>query len=741
MNRKSNQSPGSTWPPKPGALPGRAWTAGAHRRLRATIISGALLASLLSASLAVAQPPIRGFSNDQLKAQRDLESRAKSLPQPEHIRAYMKRISAQPHHAGSPASKAVAEYVFGLLKEWGFDARIERFEALLPYPTLREVEMTAPSRYVLKLKEPAIAQDPDSGDPNQLPTYNAYSASGDVTAPLVYVNYGVPEDYESLKRQSIDVRGKIVIARYGKSWRGVKAKVAQEHGAVGCLIYSDPRDDGYFQGDVYPKGAYRPAQGVQRGSVIDMALYPGDPLSPGWASENGARRLSRADAQSLVKIPVLPISYGDAKPLLANLGGPVAPEGWRGALPLTYHVGPGPATVHLKLDFDWTNKPLYDVVATLPGSMYRDQWIMYGNHHDAWVNGASDPASGASALLETARTLASMVREGWQPKRTVVLALWDAEEFGLVGSTEWVEKHAKEVDRKLAVYINSDSNGKGAINASGSHTLEHFMTEVLRDISDPVSGKNLLEARQARSSAGDQNAPFHLNPLGAGSDYVAFLHHAGVASLNLGFGGEGGGGVYHSIYDSYYWYTHFSDADFTYGRALAQVMTLSLMRLANAPVLPFEFSRVARALRSYVDEIQKEAAKSSHSVDFAEVTAQIGRMEGDAKNFEEALEASGKRISAAPAERLANLNEILFRTERALTTGSGLPGRDWYRHRLYAPGLYTGYGAKTLPGVREAVEGARWQEANQQAKAVAKALKAFNSRLEDATRELRAIGE
>jgi N-acetylated-alpha-linked acidic dipeptidase len=404
-------------------------------------------------------------------------------------------------------------------------------------------------------------------------------------------------------------------------------------------------------------------------------------------------------------------------------------------------MGPGPATVHLKLDFDWTNKPLYDVVATLPGSMYRDQWIMYGNHHDAWVNGASDPASGASALLETARTLASMVREGWQPKRTVVLALWDAEEFGLVGSTEWVEKHAKEVDRKLAVYINSDSNGKGAINASGSHTLEHFMTEVLRDISDPVSGKNLLEARQARSSAGDQNAPFHLNPLGAGSDYVAFLHHAGVASLNLGFGGEGGGGVYHSIYDSYYWYTHFSDADFTYGRALAQVMTLSLMRLANAPVLPFEFSRVARALRSYVDEIQKEAAKSSHSVDFAEVTAQIGRMEGDAKNFEEALEASGKRISAAPAERLANLNEILFRTERALTTGSGLPGREWYRHRLYAPGLYTGYGAKTLPGVREAVEGARWQEANQQAKAVAKALKAFNSRLEDATRELRAMGE
>lgn len=701
----------------------------------------ALLAYLLTGIIALAQPPIRGFANDDLKAERDLESRAKSLPQSEHIRAYMKRMSAQPHHAGSPASKAVAEYVLGLLKEWGLDARVERFEALLPYPTLREVEMTGPSRYVLQLKEPAIPEDPDSGDANQLPTYNAYSASGDVTAPLVYVNYGVPEDYDYLKQQGIDVRGKIVIARYGKSWRGVKPKVAQERGAVGCLIYSDPRDDGYFQGDVYPKGAYRPSQGVQRGSVIDMALYPGDPLSPGWASETGAKRLSRAEAQSLLKIPVLPLSYGDAKPLLANLGGPVAPEAWRGALPVTYHLGPGAATVHLKLDFDWTNKPVYDVIATIPGSTYKDQWIMYGNHHDAWVNGASDPASGASALLETARTLASMVKEGWQPKRTIVLALWDAEEFGLVGSTEWVEKHAQELDRKLAVYINSDSNGKGSIGASGSHALEEFVTEVLRDINDPVSGKNLLEARRPRRGAADQNSPFHLGPLGAGSDYVAFMHHAGVASLNLGFGSEGGGGVYHSIYDSYYWYTHFSDTDFAYGRALAQVMTVSLMRLADAPVLPFEFSRVARTLRGYIDEIQKEAAKSSHTVDFAEVTAQIGRMEGDAKNFEEALEAAEKRMSAAPAGRLANLNEILFRTERALTTGNGLPGRDWYRHRLYAPGLYTGYGAKTLPGVREAVEGGRWQEANQQAQAVAKVLKAFNARIEEATRSLRAISE
>jgi N-acetylated-alpha-linked acidic dipeptidase len=699
-----------------------------------------LAALFLICSLAIAQAPIRGFSEDAQKSERELEARAKSVPQAERIRTYMKRMSAEPHHAGSAASKAVADYALGLLKEWGLDAQIERFEALLPYPTVREVEMIAPSKYVLKLKEPAIPEDPDSDDPNQLPTYNAYSASGDVTAPLVYVNYGIPEDYEYLNQQGIDVKGKIVIARYGQSWRGIKPKLAQEHGAVGCIIYSDPREDGYFPGDVYPKGAYRPSQGAQRGSVVDMPLYPGDPLSPGWASEKGSKRLARFEAGSLLKIPVLPISYADAKPLLAKLGGPVAPEKWRGALPITYHIGPGAATVHLKLDFDWTNKPVYNVIATIPGSTYKDQWVMYGNHHDAWVNGASDPVSGASALLETARTLAAMVKDGWQPKRTIVLALWDAEEFGLVGSTEWVEKHAQELDKKLAVYINSDSNGKGTIGASGSHGLEEFMTQVLRDINDPASGKSLLEARRGRRGA-DPKEPFRLGPLGAGSDYVAFIDHLGIASLNLGFGGEGGGGVYHSAYDTYYWYTHFSDTDFTYCRTLTQVMCTSLMRLADAPVLPFEFSRVARTIHGYIEEIQKEAAKSSHAVNFADVNAEVGRIEGNAKNFEEALDAAQKRTLTISPERLVKVNETLYRTERALAAGNGLPGRDWYRHRLYAPGLYTGYGAKTLPGVREAVEGGSWEQANRQAKLLAKALKAFNAHIEEATRDLRSIGE
>ncbi|HEV8146917.1 MAG TPA: M28 family metallopeptidase [Bryobacteraceae bacterium] len=690
----------------------------------------------------VAQPPLRGFAPDQWKAQHDREASAKDLPQPQRIRTYMERMSAKPHHAGSPGSRAVAEYAVAQLKEWGLDARIETFEALLPYPTARTLEMTAPTRFRAQLKEPVVADDPNSGDLGQLPTYNAYSATGDVTAPLVYVNYGVPEDYEWLKQQGIDVKGKIVIARYGRSWRGVKPKVAQEMGAVGCLIYSDPRDDGYFQGDVYPKGPMRPSQGVQRGSVMDMAIYPGDPLTPGYAAEPGVKRLTRAESKVLLKIPVMPISYGDAQPLLAALGGPVVPEAWRGALPITYHAGPG-ATVHFKLDFDWTNKPVHDVIATIPGSVYPDQWIIWGNHHDAWVNGASDPLSGASALLETARTLSLMRKQGWQPKRTIMLALWDGEEFGLVGSTEWVEKHKEEIERKAVVYINSDTNGRGALSASGSHSLEAFMKEVMRDSADPVTKKSLLDAAPRRRAAPSGGEPqineFHLGALGSGSDYVAFVDHVGIASLNLGFGGADPGGVYHSIYDSFHWYTTYSDGDFVYGKALAQVLTTTLTRLADAPVLPFEFGTLARMVRTYVTEIQKEAKTTP--IDFNEVLAQLTRLTTAARLYDDELAAVSRRAASIAPEKLVKVNDALQRAERTLLLPDGLPGRDWYRHQLYAPGLYTGYGAKTLPGVREAVEAQRWDEANRESRRVAQALKALVAQVDEATRLLKQVGE
>jgi N-acetylated-alpha-linked acidic dipeptidase len=702
---------------------------------------------LILAVPGLSQQPIRGFPPDDWTAQHEREEKAKAIPQPARIHIYMQRIASKPHHAGSPGSKVVADYLTAQLKDWHLDVRTEEFEALLPYPTVRILEMTAPVKFRAQLKEAALAEDPDTADAGQLPSYNAYSASGDVTAPLIYVNYGIPEDYAELKRMGLDVKGKLVIARYGRSWRGVKAKLAQENGAVGCLIYSDPRDDGYYQGDVYPKGPMRPEQGVQRGSVLDMAIYPGDPLSPGWAAEVGAKRLPMAEAKSLPKIPVLPISYGDAKPLLEQLGGAVVPEAWRGALAITYHTGPGPAMVHLKLDFDWSDRPLHNVIVTIPGSVYKDQWIMYGNHHDAWVDGAADPASGASVLMETARTLSVLRQQGWQPKRTIVLALWDGEEFGLMGSTEWVEKHLKDLERNAAVYINSDLTGRGPLGASGSHSLETFLGEVLRDISEPGTGapgtpRSLLDAvRSRRRITPESAAPeFRLAPLGSGSDYVPFIDHAGVASMNLGFGGGDSAGVYHSSYDTLSWFDRFSDGDLSSGKTLSQVMTTSILRLADAPVLPFEFGSLGRTIRGYADDVQREAQRRSGTVDLKEVQAQLTRLDVAARAYDDELALVLKRSPAVPVERLAKANETLQRAERALLLADGLPGREWYRHQIYAPGLYTGYDAKTLPGVREAVEAQHWDEANQQARRLAQALRALESQVVEATRLLKRAG-
>ncbi|MBV9155196.1 MAG: M28 family peptidase, partial [Acidobacteriaceae bacterium] len=450
---------------------------------------------------------IRGFLAKDVAAERKLEQKAQSIPDPARLRKYMDFMAGEPHNAGSPRSRAVAEHILGMLKEWGLDARIEEFEALMPYPTVRQVEVVGPERYVAKLKEPAVPQDPTSGQSTQLPTYNAYSASGDVTGDVVYANFGVPDDYEWLTKQGIDVKGKIVLTRYGKSWRGIKPKVAAEHGAIACLIYSDPHEDGYFEGDVYTKGPMRPSNGVQRGSVLDMPLYSGDPLSPGWASEKGSKRLAISEAKTLMKIPVLPLSYEDAQPILEQLTGPVVPRDWRGSLPITYHAGPGAARVHMKTDYDWTTKPLYDVIVTIPGSESPDQWVIAGNHHDAWVNGADDPVSGAVTLLETARSLAELQQGGWKPKRTIKIAFWDGEEFGLLGSTEWAEKHQEELKQKAVSYLNSDNTAKGWIHVSGSHTLEEFATEVVGAVPQPGTSTTLLDASLHHPPSVTQDEP------------------------------------------------------------------------------------------------------------------------------------------------------------------------------------------------------------------------------------------
>jgi N-acetylated-alpha-linked acidic dipeptidase len=690
---------------------------------------------------------LRGYSDSNRKAQIDWEERMRALPKPELLREYMQRLSAEPHHVGSAYDKQNAEYMLEKFRSWGLDAKIEEFDVLFPTPKERVLEMIEPARFRAQLQEPAIVEDPDSNDANQLPTYNAFSADGDVTGHLVYVNYGVPADYDELKKLGVEVKGKIVIARYGASWRGIKPKVAYEHGAIGCLIYSDPRDDGYFQGDVYPEGPFRPEQGVQRGSVMDMPIHPGDPLTPGWGAVKGARRLAREEADVIMKIPVLPISYGDALPLLKALRGPTAPESWRGALPITYHVGPGPARVRLKLAFDWSLQTLYNVIARIQGSTYPDEWIVYGNHHDAWVNGAEDPTSGMVTVMEVGRSLGELMKQGWRPKRTIILCAWDGEEPALLGSTEWVETHADELKQKAVVYLNSDSTGKGWLGVGGSHTLERFINEVARDVAQPKTNKSVWEAikerrvEQARTDEDKKDLlerkDLRINALGSGSDYTPFIQHLGIASLNTGFGGAGGGGIYHSVYDTFHWYTKFSDGTFEYGRALSQVNGTIVMRLAGADVLPFEFTNMADTLGRYTEDIERLAKRGAppKQIDLALLRTAVRALGESARRYEEAL-ARAESKGFATVKQPAALNELLYKSERRLTNEQGLPRRPWFIHQIYAPGFYTGYGVKTIPGVREAIEQKQWTEVEPQMKTAAAAIDALRLQVEAATRLL-----
>jgi N-acetylated-alpha-linked acidic dipeptidase len=642
----------------------------------------------------------------------------------------------------------VAEYALERFRSWGLDAELESFEAMMPWPTERLVEMVAPTRAAMSITEPVLAEDPDSSDADSTPVFNAYSADGDATGEVVYVNYGMPADYEKLNELGVDVKGKVVLARYGGGWRGIKPKVAYEHGAVACLIYSDPRDDGYFQGDVYPVGAYRPELGVQRGSVMDMPVHPGDPLTPGWAAEPGGKKIARESSATILKIPVLPISYGDALPLLKAMKGPVAPQEWRGALPLTYHVGPGPAQAHIKLAFEWQNRPLHNVIVRIEGSMLADEWIIFGNHHDAWVNGADDPISGAVALMETARGLSELLKSGWRPKRTLILALWDGEEWGLLGSTEWAEKHASELRDKAAVYINTDSTGKGWLNVGGSHGLQQFMTEVARDVMDPRTGKPVAEEARRRQvmnmpeaerTAREKDAALWLEPLGSGSDFTPFLQHLTLSALNVGFGGESNGGIYHSVYDTVNWYTKFSDGDFSYGRTLSQLTGTLLLRLADAPVLPFQFSDTADTLMRYVVELEKLAVEKKDSkVDLAPVRAAVEALGRAGRSFEQAYAGVDRASSTALAGRseLRTLNKLLLQSERKLGNSDGLPRRDWFKHQIYAPGFYTGYGVKTMPQIREGLEENRPDEARGGVRTVSAAVNALAAQVQEAAQAL-----
>ena len=706
-----------------------------------------------------------GFKNTD--AQKKLEANFDNQLSAKRIGENIKLMSSVPHHLGSVGGKFVAEEIAKQFKAAGWDTKIVTYQLLFPTPITRVLEMKGATNFKALLKEPALKEDATSGQADQLPTYNCWSADGDVNAELVFVNYGLPEDYETLAKYGIDVKGKIVIAKYGRSWRGIKPKVAQEHGAIGCLIYSDPQDDGYGAGDVYPAGPFKNKYGVQRGSIMDMVIYPGDPSTPNYASVDGAPRVDHNDAENLLKIPVLPISYSDAAPLLQDMAGPVAPKSWRGGLPFTYHIGPSKSKVHLKLDFDWKLRPAYNVIAMIQGSQYPDQWVIRGNHHDAWVNGANDPVSGMAAELEEAQAIGALVKSGWKPKRTLVYCAWDAEEEGLMGSVEWVEEHAASLQAKAVAYINSDGNGRGFLGAEGSHAFTGLITDISKSIQDPQTGVTIFE-RQRASRATEaattsakkeilNSTTYPLGAMGSGSDYSSFIQHVGVPSLNIGFGGENEGGEYHSIYDSYDHYSKYKDPGFAYGVTLAQTAGRAALRLSEADALPFDFTALHKTVKGYINELMnnveqmREKAKVENElvntkayavaadpteglklptivadvpyIDFASILNALTRLEKSAQQVEQ-IKAN------VDAQKLAAINAKIYAAEQSLLMTNGLPRRPWYKHSLYAPGFYTGYGVKTIPGVREAIEQKDWSETRTQIEEVAAAINRLATYLE-----------
>ncbi len=723
------------------------------------------LSAIMVAGPALADT-LLGFDAAGSDAQRQLESRFVAQLSAADQQEWMKRLSARPHHVGSKAGKENADYIAGLFRSWGYKVEIAEYRILLPTPVTRELELVAPGRFTASLTEDSLPEDPSTSVRDELlPPYNAFSIDGDVEGELVFVNYGIPEDYELLERQGIDVKGKIAIAKYGRSWRGIKPKLAAEKGAIATIIYSDPADDGYAQGDVYPDGPYKHESGVQRGSVMDMPTYPGDVLTPGQGATARADRLPIEEATTLTRIPVLPISQRDALPLLAAMGGESVPVEWRGALPITYHFGPGPARVRMKLKFSWDTVTAYNVIARLEGAAIPDQWVIRGNHHDGWNHGAADPISGMVALLSEAKAVGTLAKSGARPARTVIYAAWDAEEPGLIGSTEWAEHHAAELKQHAVAYLNTDGNSRGFVGIGGSHTLERFFDGVAQDVIDPQTGATVKARRQAALAvnansdterAEAKRDTLRIYPLGSGSDYTPFLQHLGIASANIGFGGEGSDGSYHTLYDTEKHFTTWRDPGLQYGVALSEVAGRATLRLANAPRLPFEFEGFADNIARYVEEIEKLAndmreQTATRNQDLADGLYKLALdpkkslgpppaqeevpyfnfapLQNALKNLQDAAKAYGVALSTG-AKPSQTINELLYTTERLLTRDAGLSGRPWYRHHIYAPGFYTGYGVKTLPGVREAIEQREYADVNREVETVAKVLNDIAMRID-----------
>ncbi len=687
------------------------------RNLTLLFISLLLLSSsdLRSVSSQSSPAILDGFSSDSSAAERRWEELFRAVPAAGSARAHLRRLTAEPHVAGTKEDYATAIYVRDQMRSYGLSAEIKEYQVLLPFPKHPAVvELIAPRRVRLPVKEAVVPEDATSASPKIIPLFNGYSASGDVTAPLVYVNYGLPPDYEALRKAGVDVKGKIVIARYGNSFRGVKAKVAEDHGAVGLLIYSDPADDGYGQGDVYPQGPWRPKSSAQRGSVQYLFMYPGDPLTPGSPAIPGTPRLKMEEAKNLTHIPVQPLSYSDARILLEPLKGPVRPKGFQGGLPFAYHVGgTADVRVHLKTDMDFQVRTIWDVIARVEGVVENDRWVIMGNHRDAWVFGAVDPNSGTTAMLEAGRAFGELLKQGWKPRRTILLCSWDGEEQGLIGSTEWVEENAAALKEKAVVYLNMDAAVSGPnFGASSVPSLWKLIRAATREVKDPKTGHSVYQQWQVRAREQnpetDKDSPeAAIGALGSGSDFTPFLQHLGIPAADMGFGGDYG--VYHSAFDSFHWMAKFGDPTFAYHVAAAQLWGTVAMRLAMAEGLPFDYGDYARQVREYFSESLKIAQRRGLAGSFDEkamdealkdFAAEAARLLRDKQR---AIEDNSSSSSSAAA-RLKRINDAVIAAERDLIDDRGLKGRPWYKHQIYAPGVYTGYAAQPLTDFSQALD-------------------------------------
>jgi N-acetylated-alpha-linked acidic dipeptidase len=790
---------------------------------RTHLLRGLLTASLLLVPAVRAQdaapPPSLGFATASRAAQAAAEAKALAVPTPDRARTWLRALTEEPHVAGTKADYDTAVYLRDRLREWGWTADLAEYEVLLDYPYLQtlgtpvipRLEIIRPNPQRLKLIEDPHGPDKDSAAPGAWPAWHGYGASGIATGQVVYANFGRPEDFDALDRLGVSVKDKIVLTRYGGCFRGLKVWQAQRRGAIGVLIFSDPADDGFGRGDVYPIGPYRPPSAIQRGSVQFLSRGPGDPSTPGTPSLPGAKRLpwdprngfpllsgsnplmqrpfivgiqnpdgesvnitipsveeweklaGRERTEAFAAIPSLPISYEAAAPILQAMGGPNVPSGWQGGLPLAYHVGPGPVEVTFETRHEYRIRKIWNVIATLRGTVEPDRWVMIGNHRDAWTYGAVDPSSGTAATMETCRALGEAVKNGWKPRRTLVYASWDAEEYGLVGSTEYAEHHADELKQKAVLMLNVDvAVGGSDLSLDGIPSLRDLMLQCAGQINDPKSGRSLADLWLAKRKSAWASGPFalddspwtgaapatpsdpftpHMGWMGSGSDYTAFVDHLGIPALDVGFGGHYG--VYHSIYDNFFWMEKFGDPEFLYHATAARLFTLVAMRAAAADVAPLTFVPYGEALRDHVDDLRRTLARKVRGGATPKVSDMLfAPVIAGVKNFRAQAEACDRATAALTAGKepidpalLSALNDALMNVERAFLAPEGLPDRPWYRHVIYAPGLTTGYAAWPLPGIYQAVGEDDPKMFQEQAALLARQLDAAASVLADAARK------